>query len=941
MLDTERRRTSSTNQQQQNDSWFWEQETSSAASKDGSSPAEMADLTTIPLDANDHEVIDKLRQQIAEKESKVKSLNAENAILNEKLKHLNDENQQLNKSIEELDIQHQVAIEKVLDVKNSLQENFTIASEENEKFKKQIESYRNALDAKDAEKLLLKENNEQLLEIARKCEQQIEELSSLNLKYESEIAEFKNAPEEITLVSNDECLKKINDLINSNFKQNSEYIDEEHFMTQLAKWMSTISTKQREMDFENSKLIDENKHIKEEASKLGQERDALKAELINYEIECTELLKNNSMLMADIENLRTSGVGKLETILEGDDDDDDNEEVDSNTPVLITKPIDENFPEIKSKLENELQSLKNQLTENVARCKIYQQEIENLENEKCNYLFELNELKSEEERNILQKELKAYKAREMELLNRLDEVESERDNLQKASIVSTSESKTLEEKENELVKALNEMERLNVMTEQLNELENVKSEMSQRLRENEENIQQLIAEKDSLVLKCEELRKNNEIYLESHQKSNEQVQELQKKLLETSGDDMKKLEHELWVLSMERNELQSCYETALSDLEKSSKNVEEMKNNFGKLSEELNSKILIIENLKQEKEELEKSNKQQNSTIDELKLQISTLDETISQLINDKEKITENYNSTSIELQKSNDQLEELRQKILSSTADDEINSKIFTLEESLALIDKEKEELLKSYNANLENLQKVNQQLQELQDTPNIDEMSAKISSLEEELQSLTNEKDGLIALVTTKHNENVQYHNEILRLNQLLQADEAKKFENEEQFNDQIKFLREKCDLLAQNLIQEQNNYRLLQQEKNDVAESNSTLNKDIERLRQHLLEVADAYTFEQVSLQKQVEEYKDKLMAVESDAKQSANAYTSASIRANQQAETLQSQFNLLVQQRDDLLNKLSQAEDRDNKNQAALTNLQIALEIFQRGEFKIYF
>lgn len=57
---------------------------------------------------------------------------------------------------------------------------------------------------------------------------------------------------------------------------------------------------------------------------------------------------------------------------------------------------------------------------------------------------------------------------------------------------------------------------------------------------------------------------------------------------------------------------------------------------------------------------------------------------------------------------------------------------------------------------------------------------------------------------------------------------------------------------------------------------------------------------------------------------------------SIRANQHAETLQAQYSLLVQQRDELLQKLSLAEDRESKNQAALTNLQCALEQFQNGK-----
>ena len=41
--------------------------------------------------------------------------------------------------------------------------------------------------------------------------------------------------------------------------------------------------------------------------------------------------------------------------------------------------------------------------------------------------------------------------------------------------------------------------------------------------------------------------------------------------------------------------------------------------------------------------------------------------------------------------------------------------------------------------------------------------------------------------------------------------------------------------------------------------------------------------------------------------------------------------------MVQQRDELVNKLTLAEDRESKNQAALTNLQCALEQFQNGMF----
>jgi hypothetical protein len=58
--------------------------------------------------------------------------------------------------------------------------------------------------------------------------------------------------------------------------------------------------------------------------------------------------------------------------------------------------------------------------------------------------------------------------------------------------------------------------------------------------------------------------------------------------------------------------------------------------------------------------------------------------------------------------------------------------------------------------------------------------------------------------------------------------------------------------------------------------------------------------------------------------------------SSIRANQHAETIQAQYMLLQQQRDELLGKISAAEDRESKNLASLTNLQCALEQFQMSE-----
>lgn len=56
---------------------------------------------------------------------------------------------------------------------------------------------------------------------------------------------------------------------------------------------------------------------------------------------------------------------------------------------------------------------------------------------------------------------------------------------------------------------------------------------------------------------------------------------------------------------------------------------------------------------------------------------------------------------------------------------------------------------------------------------------------------------------------------------------------------------------------------------------------------------------------------------------------------SIRANQHTETIQAQYAVLQQQKEDLSARLSEADDRESKNKAALTNLQCVLEQFQKG------
>ncbi|XP_050082895.1 restin homolog isoform X2 [Anopheles aquasalis] len=228
-------------------------------------------------------------------------------------------------------------------------------------------------------------------------------------------------------------------------------------------------------------------------------------------------------------------------------------------------------------------------------------------------------------------------------------------------------------------------------------------------------------------------------------------------------------------------------------------------------------------------------------------------------------------------------------------------------------------------------------------------EQYQAELGKQKQTIDSLAQQKADLVQLVTTKHNESVQYHAEIQRLNQLLnehneQASQPcsecvslrEKVQDYERLSDQIQFLREKSDILTTNLMTEQTNQRVALQEKQELLEQKNSLQRDLDRLRQHLMEIEEAHTQETVELQQRYDETRGKLASLEEEVKKSTNALTSASIRANQQAETLQTQYQLLLQQRDELNAKLSSADDRDQKNQASLTNLQCALEQFQMNK-----
>lgn len=236
-------------------------------------------------------------------------------------------------------------------------------------------------------------------------------------------------------------------------------------------------------------------------------------------------------------------------------------------------------------------------------------------------------------------------------------------------------------------------------------------------------------------------------------------------------------------------------------------------------------------------------------------------------------------------------------------------------------------------------------------------------IAQSSNDFDAIRNQKSEVEQLISIKHNENLQYQNEIQKLIQRVneQASHIQKLISERTANEmrnkanmetqeashdsntidhsrqstEIAALNKKCDALEAALIQEQSNTRLLQNQLIEIQNKEANSAKELERLRTHLVEIESSYTEEALIAENNRQELEARLLQAEEKVKSSSTAFTSANIRANQQVETLQQQIALITQQRDQIQAKLSVAEDNIQLQSASLTNLQIVLEQFQQG------
>ncbi|KAI4479798.1 hypothetical protein M0804_010848 [Polistes exclamans] len=503
---------------------------------------------------------------------------------------------------------------------------------------------------------------------------------------------------------------------------------------------------------------------------------------------------------------------------------------------------------------------------------------------------------------------------------------------EKIELLNTEKS-LLEEEQSELQMEVSKYEITN---------DSIKSQLE--IAKNE--INELSAENIVLRSKLEEIRELEEKFNEEKAAANEL---LQNKFMETEAElnnlRLKEKEIAEKELNLMRSQLMET-ETELNNLRSKKKEDHDEIEVLRRTITDLNDQIRLSE----EKYKHLESETKENS------------------FENEKQKFVDSLEEKSRE----NEELKDINNKLTTEIA--EMKNQLESITES----NKENVSMAKETIESLSNL--IKEKDNEIESLKMNNEANAVDSN---DFLTLKNERDELVRLVQIKHNESIQYHGEIQRLTQLLneQVSQARnlsieqnkmanllndkdkelaearnelkiqleRLENIQNVDDkgeicripshltqlqEMDILNDKCNALEAALIQEQSNNRMLQ---NQYDESQSKLMnsaKEIDRLRTHLITIENSYTEETLRVEDMRKELEIKLLQTEEKLKNSSTVYTSASVRANQEIETLQQQMLLIVQQRDDIQNKLSMAEDKVLSQTAALTNLQIVLEQFQR-------
>ncbi|NWW74498.1 TRIPB protein, partial [Climacteris rufus] len=343
--------------------------------------------------------------------------------------------------------------------------------------------------------------------------------------------------------------------------------------------------------------------------------------------------------------------------------------------------------------------------------------------------------------------------------------------------------------------------------------------------------------------------------------------------------------------------------------------------------------------------------------LEQLKKKLQEKDSTIRTLQENNQRLSDSVATASEIERKSQEGAEsEMRQ----------IKEKHDVLQRSLRekdILIKSKSDQLLSVSENLSNKENENELLKQA-----VTNLKERNLILEMDIRKLKEENENIVARCREKETEfralqetNMQFSmmlkekefeshsmkEKALAFEKLLKDKEQGKTGELNQLLNEVKSMQEKAVTFQQErdqvmvaLKQKQMESSALQSEVQHLHEKEQRLNQELERLRNHLLEMEDSYTREALAAEDREVKLRKKVLILEEKLASSSTAVENASHQASLQVESLQEQLNLVSKQRDETMLQLTISQDQVKQYALSLANLQMVLEQFQQEEKAMY-
>ncbi|XP_010188419.1 PREDICTED: thyroid receptor-interacting protein 11, partial [Mesitornis unicolor] len=347
--------------------------------------------------------------------------------------------------------------------------------------------------------------------------------------------------------------------------------------------------------------------------------------------------------------------------------------------------------------------------------------------------------------------------------------------------------------------------------------------------------------------------------------------------------------------------------------------------------------------LQKELEQLKKKLEKKDSTIRTLQENNQRLSDSVATASEIERKSQEGTESEMRQIKENHDVLQKsLREKdILIKSKSDQL------LSVSENLSNKENEnELLKQAVTNLKERNLIlEMDIQKLKEEN--EKIVAKCREKETEFRALQETNMQFSMMLKEKEFESHSMKEKALAFEKLLKEKEQGKTGELNQLLNEVKSMQEKAVTFQQErdqvmvaLKQKQMESSALQSEIQHLREKEQRLNQELERLRNHLLEMEDSYTREALAAEDREVKLRKKVLILEEKLMSSSTAVENASHQASLQVESLQEQLNLVSKQRDETVLQLTISQDQVKQYALSLANLQMVLEQFQQEEKAMY-